>query len=713
MSDVKTATDPKVLAMMRKTRNIGIMAHIDAGKTTVTERILFYTGRSHRIGEVHDGAATMDWMEQEQERGITITSAATHCIWKDHRINIIDTPGHVDFTVEVERSLRVLDGAVFVLCSVGAVQPQSETVWRQATKYKVPCMAFVNKMDRTGADFFNVVSQLDEKLNANPIPIQIPIGREENFKGVVDLITMEAIVWDEASLGAKYEVIDIPEDMVEDVENYRVQMLEAIADHDETLMEKYLMEEEISQEEIVSAIRKATIAKDITPVMAGTALKNKGVQAMLDRVLDFMPSPLDVDAVTGIDPKTDAEVTREADPSEPFSALAFKIMTDPYVGKLTFTRIYSGRLDKGSYVMNSSTGKKERVGRLLEMHANDKKDLESAQAGDIVAVVGVKEVHTGDTFCDLDNPVILEQITFPEPVIKLAVEPKTKADSEKLSTGLQKLAEEDPTFKVSTDEETGQTTIAGMGELHLEIIVDRLKREFKVEANVGAPQVSYRETISGNVTHRETYKKQTGGRGKFADIQFEIAPISHFDNYEGKQDRISRDEGFMFINEIVGGNIPREFIPSVEKGFKAALENGIQANYSVQNIGVRLFDGSYHDVDSDQLSFELAAKAGFRASAKKAKPVMLEPVMKVEVTTPEEYMGDVIGDLNSRRGIIQSMNSDPNGSIVKANVPLSEMFGYSTDLRSLTQGRAVYSMEFELYTQVPDKIAQEIIESQA
>jgi elongation factor G len=713
MSDLKTATNPKVLSMMRKTRNIGIMAHIDAGKTTVTERILFYTGRSHRIGEVHDGAATMDWMEQEQERGITITSAATHCIWKDHRINIIDTPGHVDFTVEVERSLRVLDGAVFVLCSVGAVQPQSETVWRQATKYKVPCMAFVNKMDRTGADFFNVVEQLDSKLNANPIPIQIPIGREEHFKGVVDLITMEAIVWDEASLGAKYDVIDIPEDMVEEVDNYRVQMLEAIADYDESLMEKYLMEEEISQEEIVNAIRKATIAKDITPVMAGTALKNKGVQAMLDRVLDFMPSPLDVDAVSGLDPKTDTVITREADPSAPFSALAFKIMTDPYVGKLTFTRIYSGKLDRGSYVKNSSTGKKERIGRLLEMHANDKKDLDSAQAGDIVAVVGVKDVHTGDTFCDLNNPVILEQITFPEPVIKLAVEPKTKADSDKLSTGLQKLSEEDPTFKVSTDEETGQTTIAGMGELHLEIIVDRLKREFKVEANVGAPQVSYRETISSNVTHRETYKKQTGGRGKFADIQFEIAPIQYFDNYEGKQDRISRDEGFMFINEIVGGNIPREFIPSVEKGFKVALENGIQANYSVQNIGVRLFDGSYHDVDSDQLSFELAAKAGFRSSAKKAKPVMLEPVMKVEVTTPEEYMGDVIGDLNSRRGIIQSMESDPNGSVVKADVPLSEMFGYSTDLRSLTQGRAVYSMEFEKYTQVPDKIAQEIIESQA
>lgn len=713
MSDVKTVTDPKVLDTMRRTRNIGIMAHIDAGKTTVTERILFYTGRSHRIGEVHDGAATMDWMEQEQERGITITSAATHCIWKDHRINIIDTPGHVDFTVEVERSLRVLDGAVFVLCSVGAVQPQSETVWRQANKYKVPCMAFVNKMDRTGADFYNVVSQLNDKLNANPIPIQIPIGSEEHFTGVVDLINMQGIVWDEESLGAKYDVVPIPEDMVELVNEYRVKMLEAIADYDEELMEKYLMEEEIGADEIEAAIRKATIAKDITPVMCGTALKNKGVQAMLDRVLDFMPSPLDVVSVKGIDPKTDLEVIREADPSGPFSALAFKIMTDPYVGKLIFTRVYSGTLNKGSYILNSTTGKKERVGRLLEMHANEKKDVDSAIAGDIVAVVGVKEVRTGDTFCDLDNPVILEQITFPEPVIKLAVEPKTKADSDKLSTGLQKLAEEDPTFRVQTDEETGQTTIAGMGELHLEIIVDRLKREFKVEANVGAPQVSYRETISKNITHRETYKKQTGGRGKFADIQFEIAPMSYFDNYEGKKDRVSQSDGFVFINEVVGGNIPREFIPSIEKGFKAALDNGIQANYGVQNIGVRLFDGSYHDVDSDQLSFELAAKSGFRESAKRAKPVLLEPVMKVEVTTPEDYMGDVIGDLNSRRGIIQSMNSDPNGSVVKANVPLSEMFGYSTDLRSLTQGRAVYSMEFEEYTQVPEKIAQEIIESQA
>ncbi len=713
MSEVNTAQDSKVIDLMRRTRNIGIMAHIDAGKTTVSERILFYTGRSHRIGEVHDGAATMDWMEQEQERGITITSAATHCIWKDHRINIIDTPGHVDFTVEVERSLRVLDGAVFVLCSVGAVQPQSETVWRQANKYKVPCMAFVNKMDRTGADFYNVVGQLDSKLHANPIPIQIPIGAEEHFVGVVDLINMRGIVWDEESLGAKYDEIEIPAELADKAAEYRIKMLEAIADHDESLMEKYLNEEEISEDVILAAIRKATIAKDITPVMCGTALKNKGVQAMLDRVISFMPSPLDVPPVIGIDPRTEEEVVREADVKAPFSALAFKIMTDPYVGKLTFTRVYSGRLDKGSYVLNSSTGKKERIGRLLEMHANEKKDIDFAQAGDIVAVVGVKEVHTGDTFCDLDNPVILEQITFPEPVIKLAVEPKTKADSDKLSTGLQKLAEEDPTFQVRTDEETGQTTIAGMGELHLEIIVDRLRREFKVEANVGAPQVSYRETITKPITHRETYKKQTGGRGKFADIQFEIAPISYFDNYEGKQDRITRSEGFMFINEVVGGNIPREFIPSIEKGFKAALDNGIQASYPVQNIAVRLFDGSYHDVDSDQLSFELAAKLGFRESARRAKPELLEPVMKVEVSTPEEYMGDVIGDLNSRRGLIQSMDSNKEGAVVKANVPLSAMFGYSTDLRSLTQGRAVYAMEFEEYTAVPDKIAQEIIESQS
>jgi len=712
-AEVKLDEKSKVVDQMRRTRNIGIMAHIDAGKTTVSERILYYTGRSHRMGESHEGTATMDWMDQEQERGITITSAATHCIWKNNRINIIDTPGHVDFTVEVERSLRVLDGAVFVLCSVGGVQPQSETVWRQANKYKVPCMAFVNKMDRTGADFYNVVGQLEDRLAANPIPIQIPIGKEEHFVGVVDLINMHGMVWEEDNLGTKYEEVEIPADLLEKAKEYRIKMLEAIADHDESLMEKYLMEEEISEEEILAAIRKATIAKDITPVLCGTALKNKGVQVLLDRIISFMPSPLDVAAVHGINPVTEKEETRSSDIDEPFSALAFKIMTDPYVGKLTFIRVYSGRLEKGSYVLNANTGKKERIGRLLEMHANDKKDVEVAQAGDIVAVVGAKEVYTGDTFCDLDHPIVLEQITFPEPVIKLAVEPKTKADSDKLSTGLQKLSEEDPTFQVRTDEETGQTTIAGMGELHLEILVERLKREFKVEANVGAPQVSYRETITKAITHRETYKKQSGGRGKFADIQFEIAPLAYFDDTTAKEDRITRSEGFLFINEVVGGNIPKEFIPSVMKGFKAALDNGIQASYPVQNIGVRLFDGSYHDVDSDQLSFELAAKIGFRESAKRAKPELLEPVMKVEVTTPEDYMGDVIGDLNSRRGIILSMDSRSDGSIVKANVPLSSMFGYSTDLRSLTQGRAVYAMEFAEYTAVPAKIAQEIIESQS
>jgi elongation factor G len=713
MSDTKAGTDPKILDKIRRTRNIGIMAHIDAGKTTVTERILYYTGRSHRIGETHDGTATMDWMEQEQERGITITSAATHCIWKDHRINIIDTPGHVDFTVEVERSLRVLDGAVFVLDSVGAVQPQSETVWRQANKYEVPCMAFVNKMDKVGADFYNVITELDEKLNANPIPLQIPIGAEEHFKGAVDLISMNAIVWDDESLGAKYDIVEIPEELKAKADEYRVKMLEAIADHNEGLMEKYLMEEEISEEEIVDAVRVATISKEITPVLCGTALKNKGIQVLLDKVLDFMPNPLDIPPVKGLDAETEEEVLKAPDVNAAFSALAFKIMTDPYVGKLTFVRVYSGRLEKGSYTYNASTGNKERVGRLLEMHANDKKDLDYIQAGDIAAVIGIKDIHTGDTLCDPEHPVILEQITFPEPVIKLAVEPKTKADSEKLSTGLQKLAEEDPTFQVKTDHETGQTTIAGMGELHLEIIVDRLRREFKVEANVGAPQVSYRETISKKVDHREIYKKQTGGRGKFADISFDIGPIAEYEDYSGNEDRITREDGFIFINEIVGGNIPREFIPSVMKGFQAALQGGIQANYSVENIGVRLYDGSYHDVDSDQLSFELCAKLGFRNSARKAKPKILEPVMKVEIITPEEYMGDVIGDLNSRRGIMQSMDTSNEGSVVKAHVPLSEMFGYSTDLRSLTQGRAVYSMEFHDYTEVPAAIAEEIIEKQS
>ena len=713
MSEATTKTDPKIIDRIRRTRNIGIMAHIDAGKTTVTERILFYTGRSHRMGEVHDGAATMDWMEQEQERGITIQSAATHCHWKDHRINIIDTPGHVDFTVEVERSLRVLDGAIGVFCSVGAVQPQSETVWRQANKYNVPRMAFVNKMDRTGADFYNVVEQMREKLSANPIPIQIPIGAEENFQGVVDLINMNGIVWDDESLGAKYEIVEIPEDLKEKADEYRKLMLENIADHDDELMEKYLMEEEISEEEINNAIRMATLARDITPVLCGTALKNKGVQILLDKVIEYLPSPLEVEAVNGVDPKDEkTKMKRNPDVEEPFSALAFKIMTDPYVGKLTFFRVYSGTLEKGSYILNSTTGEKERIGRILEMHANDKKDIDIVRAGDIAAAVGVKKVNTGDTFCDLESPILLEKISFPEPVIKLAVEPKSKADAEKLTTGLIKLAEEDPTFQVKTDEETGQTTIAGMGELHLEIIVDRLKREFKVEANVGQPQVSYRETISNPVTHREIYKKQTGGRGKFADMEFEIGPIEHFEEYADDDNKVTVSEGFKFVNEIVGGNIPREYIPSVEKGFREAMKGGIQANYPVQNIGVRLYDGSYHDVDSDAFSFELCAKIAFRQSARKATPKILEPVMKVEVITPEEHMGDVIGDLNGRRGIISKMDNQNDGAVVRANVPLSEMFGYSTELRSLTQGRASYSMEFNEYVEVPESKAKEIIEEQ-
>ena len=712
MSETTTKIDPKIQDRISRTRNIGIMAHIDAGKTTVTERILFYTGITHRMGEVHDGAATMDWMDQEKERGITITSAATHCIWDDHRINIIDTPGHVDFTVEVERSLRVLDGAIAVFCSVGAVQPQSETVWRQANKYSVPRMAFVNKMDRTGADFYNVIEQMESKLGATPIPLQIPIGKEENFGGVVDLLKMEAIVWDDESLGMKYETREIPEDLQEKADEYRKIMIEAIADHDDTLMEKYLMEEDISLEEINSAIRIATLKQDITPVMCGSALKNKGVQILLDNVVKFMPSPFDIPPINGKNPK-DHEEKLERKPSveEPFSALAFKIMTDPYVGKLTFFRVYSGELEAGSYINNATTGSKERIGRILEMHANSKKDLEVVRAGDIAAAVGVKEVRTGDTFCDLESPILLEEISFPEPVIKLAVEPKSKADAEKLQTGLIKLAEEDPTFKVTTDEETGQTTIAGMGELHLEIIVDRLKREFKVEANVGKPQVSYRETISKNVTHREIYKKQTGGRGKFADMEFEIAPYEYFaEQFEEDDNNVSIDDGFIFVDEIVGGNIPREFMSSVEKGFKQAMQAGIQANYSAVNMGVRVFDGSYHDVDSDAFSFELCAKLAFRNASRKAKPILLEPIMDVEIITPEEYMGDVIGDLNSRRGIIGKMDNGPEGSIVNAKVPLSEMFGYSTTLRSLTQGRAVYSMEFNDYEPVPDGIAKEIIE---
>jgi len=693
--------DASVQDQLKKTRNIGIMAHIDAGKTTTSERILYYTGINHRIGEVHDGGATMDWMEQEKERGITITSAATTCFWDGYRINLIDTPGHVDFTVEVERSLRVLDGAVGVFCAVGAVQPQSETVWRQANKYRVPRIAFVNKMDRTGADFYNVLDKMKSRLNANPIPLQIPIGNESDFRGVVDLVKMIGIIWDDSTQGMSYDTVEIPADLVEKANEYRKIMIESIADQSEELMEKYLMEEEITEDEIHEAIRKATLSLSITPVLCGSAFKNKGVQAMLDAVLKYLPSPLDVDAVIGnsVDDE-DVKLERKTDVNEPFAALAFKIMTDPYVGKLTFFRVYSGTLEAGSYILNSVTGKKERISRILKMHANSKEDIKVVRAGDIAAAVGIKEVRTGDTLCSEDKPIILERMVFPEPVIKLAVEPKTKADGEKLTNGLVKLAEEDPTFRVSVDEETGQTTIEGMGELHLEIIVDRLKREFKVEANVGNPQVSYRESITKSVTHREVYKKQTGGKGKFADIQFEIMPI------EG-------NTGFEFVNEVSGGNIPKEFISPVEKGFKNSLSGGIRAGYIAEGVKVRLFDGSYHDVDSDALSFELCARSGFREAARKAGPIILEPVMAVEVNTPEEYMGDVIGDLNSRRGMIENMENTIDGSIVKAKVPLSEMFGYSTTLRSLSQGRAVYSMEFSKYVPVPESVATKILEAKS
>lgn len=697
MSATATSNN-KIAEQIRKTRNIGIMAHIDAGKTTTTERILFYTGISHRLGEVHDGAATMDWMSQERERGITITSAATTCYWDDHRINIIDTPGHVDFTVEVERSLRVLDGAVAVFCAVGAVQPQSETVWRQANKYGVPRMAFVNKMDRTGADFYNVIEQMKTRLKATPVPLQIPIGSESEFRGVVDLMSMRAFIWDDSTLGKEFKEIDIPEDLQEKAGELRKVMIESIADYDDSLMEKYLMEEEITIGEMEAALRKATLDLSVTPVLCGSAFKNKGVQTLLDSIVKFMPSPMDVQAIEGIDVKNGEEkLKRSTNVDEPFAALAFKIMTDPYVGKLTFIRVYSGELSAGSYILNASTGKKERIGRLLKMHANSKEDVQKVRAGDICAAVGIKSVHTGDTLCDEKSPIILEQMVFPEPVIKLAVEPKTKADNDKLTSGLAKLAEEDPTFKVNVDEETAQTTIAGMGELHLEVIVDRLKREFKVEANVGQPQVSYREAITKAVTHREIYKKQTGGKGKFADIEFEIMPL------EGHT-------GFEFVNEVVGGNIPKEFISSVEKGFKSAMNTGVLAGYTMEGVKVRVFDGSYHDVDSDAVSFEMCAKLGFKESARKAGPILLEPIMKVEAITPEEYMGDIIGDLNSRRGVIGKMENRVEGSVIDAEVPLSEMFGYSTNLRSLSQGRAVYSMEFKKYAPVPDAIAKEVIE---
>lgn len=679
------------------------MAHIDAGKTTTTERILYYTGLSHKIGEVHDGAATMDWMEQEQERGITITSAATTTHWKyrgeEYKMNIIDTPGHVDFTVEVERSLRVLDGAVALFCAVGGVEPQSETVWRQADKYNVPRLGFVNKMDRSGADFFDVVSQIKEKLGANPIPLQVPIGSEAEFKGVVDLINMKAIVWNEADMGMTFEEVPIPADLQATVDEYREKLVEAVAESDEQLMEKFFEDAStITEEDMLRAIRKATISMEIIPLLCGSAFKNKGVQTLLDAVMTFLPSPMDIGAITGTNPKTEQEEERNPDPSEPFSALAFKIATDPYVGRLCFFRAYSGTLPAGSYVLNTRSGKKERISRIFQMHSNKQNSIDQIEAGDIGAGVGFKEIRTGDTLCAEDKPIVLESMSFPDPVIGIAVEPKTQADLDKLGVGLGKLAEEDPTFVVKTDEDSGQTVISGMGELHLEIIIDRLKREFKVECNQGAPQVKYKEAITGTVEHREVYKKQTGGRGKFADIQVTIGPASD-----------PEKAGLEFIDEIKGGNIPREFIPSVEKGFKEAMKNGVLAGYEMDSMMVTLRDGSFHAVDSDQLSFEIAAKTAFRNALPKATPALLEPIMKLEVMTPEENMGDIVGDLNRRRGQMEGMDDKAGAKIIKAKVPLSEMFGYVTSLRTISSGRASSTMEFSHYAEAPKNVAEEVI----
>ncbi len=681
---------------IEKIRNIGIAAHIDAGKTTTTERILFYTGISHKIGEVHEGAATMDWMEQEKERGITITSAATTCFWRDHQINIIDTPGHVDFTIEVERSMRVLDGAVAVFCAVGGVQPQSETVWRQANKYHVPRIVFVNKMDRIGADFFNVENQIRDRLKANPVPIQIPIGAEDNFRGVVDLVEMRGIVWDDETMGAKYEVIEIPEDLKEKAEEYREKLIEAVAETDDELMEKYLNGEELTIEEIKRGIKTGTLDMSITPMLCGSAFKNKGVQTLLDAVVDYLPSPIEVDWIKGVDPKTGEEISVESTVDGPFAALAFKIMTDPFVGQLSFIRVYRGKIESGSYVLNSTKEKKERVGRLLKMHANKREEIKYLPAGEIGAVVGLKYTLTGDTLCDEKSPVILEKMEFPEPVISVAVEPKTKADQEKMSVALAKLAEEDPSFRVHTDEETGQTIISGMGELHLEIIVDRMKREFKVEAEVGAPQVAYRETIRTAVDQEYKYAKQSGGRGQYGHVFIKLEPQE-----PGK--------GYEFVNQITGGVIPKEYIPAVDKGIQEAMQNGVVAGYPVVDVKATLYDGSYHDVDSSEMAFKIAGSMAFKEAAKKANPVLLEPIMKVEVEIPEEYMGDVIGDINRRRGQVSSMEDRAGNKIVTAMVPLAEMFGYSTDLRSFTQGRGTYSMEFDHYEEVPRNVAEEII----
>ena len=680
-----------------KVRNIGIIAHIDAGKTTTTERVLYYTGRSHKLGEVHEGTATMDWMEQEQERGITITSAATSCFWQDHRVNIIDTPGHVDFTAEVERSLRVLDGAVGVFCAVGGVEPQSETVWRQASKYKVPRIGFVNKMDRSGADFLGCVEQMRERLNANPVPLQLPLGAESNFIGVIDLIDMKANIYsDERNKGETFEVQEIPEEFLELAQGYREKLMEAISDCDDKVMEKYLAGKEVSAEEIITAIRKGALDLKITPIHCGAAFKNKGVQQLLDAVVRYLPSPYDVPPVQGINPNSQEEIVRKPDDSEPLSALAFKIMTDPFVGQLAFVRVYSGELKSGSYVYNSTTNQRERVGRLLRMHSNKREEISSIKAGDIGAVIGLKKTFTGDTLCLQENPIILESIVFPEPVISVAIEPKTKAEQEKLSDCLVKLLQEDPTFSVKTDSETNQTIISGMGELHLDILVDRMRREFSLDVNVSQPRVAYKETINRAIEHEFKYVKQTGGRGQYAHVQIKVEPRE-------------AGTGFEFVNKIVGGAIPREYIPAVQKGVQESMERGILCGYNVVDVGVTLLDGSYHEVDSSEMAFKIAASIAFKEACNKAQPTLLEPVMEVEVVTPEDFMGDVIGNLNSKRGKIKELGDRAGAKVIRAEVPLSGMFGYATDLRSATQGRANFSMEFSKYEAVPAALAEELV----
>lgn len=704
------------MADLRLQRNFGIAAHIDAGKTTTTERILYYTGVNHKIGEVHEGGATMDWMAQEQERGITITSAATTCFWnfptvqgkptpdaKKYKFNIIDTPGHVDFTVEVERSLRVLDGLVALFSAVDGVEPQSETVWRQANRYRVPRIGFVNKMDRIGADFLMVVKQVRDMLGANAVPLQLPIGSEDNFKGIVDLITMKSIVWNDATQGMTYTEGEVPADMMDDVQEWRAKLVEAVAEYDDTLMEKFFEDpNSISEEEIHTAVRKATIDLSIIPMVCGSSYKNKGVQKMLDCVIRYLPSPADIEAIKGTHPDTGEELSRKPDAKEPFAALAFKIMTDPFVGRLAFFRVYSGHLDAGSYVLNVRSRKNERISRIMQMHANKQNPIDFIEAGDIGAAVGFKDIKTGDTLCDEKNPIVLENMFIPEPVIAIAVEPKTQADVDKMGMAIAKLVEEDPTLRVNTDEDTGQTILRGMGELHLEIIIDRLRREFKVEVNQGAPQVAYKEAFTMMVQHREVYKKQTGGRGKFADIQFEIGPAD--------EEFLKEEKGnFQFVNDIFGGAIPREFVPAIQKGFESAMTTGVLAGFPLDNMRIRVFDGSFHPVDSDSMSFELCAKSGFREAGKKAKPILLEPIMKVEVTTPDQYMGDVTGDLNRRRAMLEGMDNRAGAQIIKAKVPLSEMFGYVTQLRSLTSGRASSTMEFSHYAPAPRNIEEEVV----